>query len=191
MDPNATATAENTEVETTVMNDENTATAVLDEVNTEEKVKAEKKPAKKPVAKKEKPAKAPKVAKPKAEKKPAKKEKLTDDELRAEEKALKEKYSQEPHNQRIVKDSIADIGAAKDLRGEAVDAKFRKWNKRTVEIVCQWKGCKETRRIATSDLAQVKFCETHTIESRKERRKAIRAANKAAKPAKVAKTKAK
>lgn len=44
-------------------------------------------------------------------------------------------------------------------------------NKMTVEIACQWPGCTETREVATSDLHQVKYCETHTREARLARRR--------------------
>lgn len=98
--------------------------------------------------------------------------------LKAEEKALQEKYK----DQKIVPGSIANIGAAKDVSGNTVETKCRSWNKRTVVIRCQWKGCKETRRIATSDLAQVKFCEEHTLEHRRQRRRELRAAARQAKP---------
>lgn len=99
-----------------------------------------------------------------------KKEAPTTEELRAEETALRKKYPE----QSIVKDSIANIGDAKDLAGRTVPKKFRGWKKRTVLVRCQWKGCDEERRIATSDLKQVRYCEEHTEQHRKQRRREMR-----------------
>lgn len=147
----ATATPETVTTTPTAVaetNEANTATAVL------EKPAKAKKPAKKP-------AKEPKAKKS---------DKLTDDELKTEEDTLRKKYK----DQDIVKGSIANIGAATALNGETIPKKYREWNKRTVVIKCQWDKCKEVRRIATSDLAQVKYCELHTQEARKARRKELR-----------------
>jgi hypothetical protein len=44
-------------------------------------------------------------------------------------------------------------------------------NRRTVESACQNKGCKNKRRVATSDLWQVKFCQACTEIRQRERRK--------------------
>lgn len=41
----------------------------------------------------------------------------------------------------------------------------------TVLIKCKTKDCPNTRRVATSDLWQVKMCEQHTLEARAARRK--------------------
>lgn len=123
---------------------------------------------------------AAKTPRKKAEKKPP-----TKDELTAMEAELREKYSKKPYNQTIVEGSIADIGAATSVNGRKVPQAFREWNKRTVEIVCQWEGCNETTRIATSDLHQVKFCPEHTAEHRKEQRRLRRQAKAAEAKAKA------
>jgi len=78
--------------------------------------------------------------------------------LETDELALSKKY---PH---IIKGTIRDVSNGK--------GKFH--HKRSVEIKCTFKGCKETRRVATSDLAQVKFCEQHTRMERLRRRRAAR-----------------
>lgn len=44
-------------------------------------------------------------------------------------------------------------------------------NKLTVEIECSKRGCKNTRRVATSDLHQVHLCDDCTKEARAKRRK--------------------
>lgn len=69
---------------------------------------------------------------------------------------------------------------SKDPRNEADGLS----NKRTVEILCQEKGCNETRRVATSDLAQVFYCPTHTHERRLEARRRARQARAASKKSK-------
>lgn len=46
--------------------------------------------------------------------------------------------------------------------------------KRTVEITCAKRGCKATRRVATSDLAQVTMCPEHTRDARLARRRLAR-----------------
>lgn len=43
--------------------------------------------------------------------------------------------------------------------------------KLTVEMKCQTDGCKNTRRVATSDLHQVRFCTLCTVEIRNRRRR--------------------
>ena len=53
--------------------------------------------------------------------------------------------------------------------------------KRNVQIRCSSPGCEVLRRVATSDLAQVKMCEDHTRIARLQRRRDGRAAIKAAK----------
>jgi hypothetical protein len=106
----------------------------------------------------------------KPEKKPVEKpDKAT--ELKAAETSLVEKYGN-----RIVRGSLQEAGTSKEHG-----------NKRTVMIKCEYQGCHETRRIATSDLHQVKYCPEHIKQVRLEKRKDLRAKN--AKP-KVAKPKA-
>lgn len=66
----------------------------------------------------------------------------------------------------------------------------------TVEIKCAHRGCKEIRRVATSDLFQVKYCEEHTKFYRNLARRNARAekagdAKPAPKTKKVKKAKAK
>lgn len=74
-------------------------------------------------------------------------------------KALRERYPD--HN--IIDDSL-QFNEAK--------------SKYSVEIVCQHKGCNNKRRVFTSDLFQVKLCEDHTKEARRQKRKAKRNAMK-------------
>ena len=61
-----------------------------------------------------------------------------------------------------------------------------KKQKYSVEITCQHSGCKEKRRVFTSDLFQVKLCVAHTKEARRKKRKnkrnAMKDALKAATP---------
>jgi acetyl-CoA carboxylase beta subunit len=59
--------------------------------------------------------------------------------------------------------------------------------KRNVQIKCASPGCEVLRRVATSDLAQVKMCEDHTRIARLQRRRDGRAALKAAKTKKPTK----
>ena len=113
--------------------------------------------------------KAEKKVTPKAEKKPRPRKRLDAAELAAVEANLRKKYDH------IVEGSLRDIGTQPDT-------KFH--NKRSVEIRCQWEGCTKTRRIATSDLAQVRYCEEHTHQARLERRRTQRKDAKPKKPAK-------
>ena len=55
-----------------------------------------------------------------------------------------------------------------------------KKQKFSVEITCQHAGCKEKRRVFTSDLFQVKLCAEHTKEARRKKRKGKRNAMKEA-----------
>lgn len=73
----------------------------------------------------------------------------------AEEAVLAARYP----DQKIVKGSLRDAGETDGFG-----------NKRTVEIVCQGDG-KTKRRIATSDLHQVKYCESWIKKVRLDRRK--------------------
>ena len=76
---------------------------------------------------------------------------------------------------RIVKGSIQDI---------STDPKSPHYQKVTVVVTCAYPGCVNRRRIATSDLHQVIFCEEHTLSVRQERRrKARKASSKSAKSA--------
>jgi hypothetical protein len=47
-------------------------------------------------------------------------------------------------------------------------------NKQSVEIRCQHPGCKETRRVFTSDLFQVRLCDTHKKEAKKAQREMMK-----------------
>lgn len=94
--------------------------------------------------------------------------------LKEEEARLRKAYPN------IVVGSLCNIGA--DPGKNPIWA-----HKRTVEIKCATPGCKNTRRIATSDLHQVEFCEDCTRAQRLERRrnsrkKAAKAAARAKKP---------
>ena len=109
-------------------------------------------------AKKEKAPKAPKVKDP------------IEVVLARDEAKLREKY---PH---IVPGTIADVNTYPEIGA-----------KRSVEIACQYEGCSAKRRVATSDLAQVKYCSEHTRVARLERRKDARAAKAATKPPKAPK----
>lgn len=96
--------------------------------------------------------------------------KLNKEELAEIEAGLITKY---PH---IVPGSLRNIETSGKYEG-----------KRTIEIRCQYPGCNKVRRIATSDLAQVKFCEEHTLLQRAERRRERRK-GKTVKPKVKAKT---
>ena len=61
--------------------------------------------------------------------------------------------------------------------------------KRNVQIKCSSPGCEVLRRVATSDLAQVKMCEDHTRIARLQRRRDNRAALRTAKAPKTIKAK--
>jgi hypothetical protein len=62
-----------------------------------------------------------------------------------------------------------------------------RWNdiagKQQVTIRCTAEGCDETRDVFTSDLFQVRMCETHAKEARKAAKAAKKAAAKAEAPA--------
>lgn len=97
-------------------------------------------------------------AKAKVTKKVARHRPLLDaDELVAKEK----EYVAEGY--KIVKGTLCNRG-----EDPKKDPKFK--NKRSVVITCGKRGCDEQRRIATSDLHQVKFCLPHTLEDRAERK---------------------
>jgi len=98
------------------------------------------------------------------------------------EKAKKEKLAETPE------EKMAQI-KAKYPSHNIVDKSLlfdEKKQKYSVEIKCQHPGCKNTRRVYTSDLFQVKLCETHTKEMRRKKRKnkrnAMKDALKAATP---------
>ncbi len=101
---------------------------------------------------------------PKA-KKARERQPLTAEELIDEERKLRKQYP------KIVKGS---------LRNASTDENDEFHNKRTVEIECATRGCKAVRRIATSDLHQVKHCVECTQKNRLNRRKLARQARKAA-----------
>jgi hypothetical protein len=86
---------------------------------------------------------------------------LDEDGLKGQEGVLRKKY------RHIVKGT---------LRNASKNKEDRHYNKRTVEITCTKRGCKATRRIATSDLAQVSMCEEHTRLARLKRRRDARKA---------------
>ena len=100
---------------------------------------------KKPTAK-VKPQQKAKPAKtaPKAKAKPTAAKPTLD--LAVAEKQLMARYK----NRKIVKDSLRDSGDPKTINSFG--------HKRTIEIHCEVKGCKNIRRIATSDLHQVNKC---------------------------------
>ena len=127
--------------------------------------KATKKTARKTAAQKKAAKKAPatKVSRPRP--------RLDEKQLRTAEAELKKKY---PH---IVKGTLrnAENGGPHN-------------QKRTVEIKCSKPGCQVTRRVATSDLAQVTMCEEHTRQARLERRRAARKAKATAKKKTAKKT---
>lgn len=80
------------------------------------------------------------------------------EELAAAELVLHRKY---PH---VVVGSLREIGTR--------DGKFHM--KRNVQIKCTFPECETLRRVATSDLAQVKLCEEHTRVTRLQRRRDAR-----------------
>jgi len=82
------------------------------------------------------------------------KKRLNKDELDAAEKVLRKKYRQ------IVPGTLKNLSANGSHAG-----------KRTVQIRCATHGCDNVRKVATSDLAQVRFCVTCTDERRAERRR--------------------
>jgi hypothetical protein len=112
---------------------------------------------------------------------------LTTDELKTEEGRLASEFPPVRVNvktgeittlkrgTRIVKGSFRNRGQDPGKREE-----FE--NKRTLEIVCGYPGCKKKRRVATSDLHQVVMCVEHTEEVRALRKRLARQARAAAKP---------
>ena len=137
---------------------ENTEVLVTEGTSTEGTTAVAEKPAKPAKTKKEKAPKPPKEPKVKES---------TEVILARDEAKLCEKY---PH---VIKGTIADVNTFPEIGA-----------KRSVEIACQYAGCEAKRRIATSDLAQVKYCAEHTRVARLERRKDARAAKAATKPPK-------
>ena len=94
--------------------------------------------------------------------------KLDDKALRAEERELKKKYPL------IVQGTLRNVG-------EDPDQKPIWKTKRTVVIRCSVKGCKNRRRVATSDLHQVTMCEDCTQKHRLQRKRDARAEARKAK----------
>lgn len=84
-----------------------------------------------------------------------KRKRLSGTELNQAEAELRRKY---PH---VIKGSLKNLAGRGQYAG-----------KRTVTIKCSSPRCTATRRVATSDLSQVRFCEDCTQERRAERRKA-------------------
>ena len=83
-----------------------------------------------------------------------KKKRLNRDELDVAEKTLRKKY------RHIVTGSLKNLSANGLHHG-----------KRTIVVKCATPKCEETRKIATSDLAQVRFCTDCTLERRAARRR--------------------
>lgn len=83
-----------------------------------------------------------------------KKKRLSKEELAVAEKDLRKKYKQ------IVPGTLRNVSKGAAHNG-----------KRTVEIKCATKGCNKTRRVATSDLHQVRHCVECTQENRAARRR--------------------
>ena len=83
-----------------------------------------------------------------------KKKRLNREELDAAERILRKKY------RHIVSGTLKNLSANGVHHG-----------KRTVTIKCAASGCDNTRRIATSDLAQVRYCADCTVERRVARRR--------------------
>lgn len=84
----------------------------------------------------------------------AKKKRLNRDELDAAEKVLRKKY------RHIV------VGTLKNLSFNGLHH-----GKRTIVITCATSKCENERKIATSDLAQVRYCTECTLERRTVRRR--------------------
>lgn len=84
--------------------------------------------------------------------------------LKAEEEALRKKY----------KGTVMIVPGSLRNRGDDPDHNKLYKNKRTVVIKCKKRGCQNTRRIATSDIHQVQFCETCTIRDRMDRKNSAR-----------------
>ena len=93
---------------------------------------------------------------------------LTADELKAEEN----RYAAKGY--KIVRGTLCNRG-----EDPKKDTKFK--NKRSVVIACGKRRCTAERRVATSDLHQVKFCLPHTLEGRAERKNLNRRKGKAKK----------
>jgi hypothetical protein len=83
-----------------------------------------------------------------------KKKRLSRDELDAAERELRKKY------RHIVKGTLKNLSANGTHAG-----------KRTITIRCTARGCDKERRIATSDLAQVRYCTACTDKRRAARRR--------------------
>jgi hypothetical protein len=109
-------------------------------------------------------------AKPKPKPRPRKL--LTTQQLTTTEKTLKQKY---PH----IKDGTLRNATKGMATPGYTPEEITKYNhKRSVTINCTNDGCNNQRRIATSDLAQVKLCENCTRLARNTRKRARRAAAK-------------
>lgn len=86
---------------------------------------------------------------------------LTSAELKVAERELRKEFKN------VVPNTLCNRGEDPE-KNPAFEAK------RSVVIVCGHRGCKEERRVATSDLHQVRFCVPHTEEKRLERKNAAR-----------------
>jgi hypothetical protein len=81
--------------------------------------------------------------------------------------------AQDENGQQLAGLSWAEIASRYPhaIRGTLQDHSDGKWaGKRTTEIKCAERGCKARRRVATSDLFQVRKCEEHTAADRAARR---------------------
>lgn len=81
--------------------------------------------------------------------------------LKKAERELRDKYK------RVVPGTLCN-------RGEDPEHEPAYKNKRTVIITCSKRGCKNTRRVATSDLHQVTMCEECTKRARMNRKNLAR-----------------
>jgi hypothetical protein len=93
---------------------------------------------------------------------------LNPQELKTTETKLKHKYPN------IVNNSLLNATKGEPTEGLTTDEITRFNHKRSVIITCT---CGATRRIATSDLAQVSLCENCTRENRNRRKRERRAQN--------------
>jgi len=106
---------------------------------------------------------------------------LSKDELRAEEAKLRKKYPQ------IVQGTLRNATKGQFVEGLTPEETHKFKHKRSVLIHCQQSIvgektaiCGRPRRIATSDLAQVRMCEDCTRDERNARKRERRAAAKRA-----------
>jgi len=82
-----------------------------------------------------------------------KKKRLNKDELKDAETTLRKKYKH------VIPGTLKNLAAVGNWSG-----------KRTVKIKCATPRCGNERKVATSDLAQVRYCERCTLRRRRQRR---------------------